>query len=83
MLIQETENEGLMGLMGRRITCYCARYIYTGDLAGVNDTCVKLANPAIVYETGSYDNTEWSDAQKLPNDFYIKLDAIESFGVLK
>ena len=65
--IEEVKDEGFISLIGQRITVFCAIYIYTGDLVGVNDTCIKLENPAIVYETGAFSNKEWKDAQPLPN----------------
>ena len=81
--VEEVENEGLVGLMGQRITLFCLNYIYTGDLVGVNDSYVKLENAAIVYETGELNTKEWTDAQKLPNDLYVQLGMVESFMVLK
>ena len=50
----EVSDEGLEGLIGERVTLLCVNYFYTGDLVGVNDTCVLLENPAIVYETGDW-----------------------------
>ena len=81
--IEEVKDEGFISLIGQRITVFCAIYIYTGDLVGVNDTCIKLENPAIVYETGAFTNKEWKDAQALPNTIYIQTAMVESFGVVK
>ena len=81
--VQEVDGEGLVGLLDKRITLFCVNYIYTGDLAGVNDDFIKLENAAIVYETGSFDKEDWKDAQSMPNDFYIMRSAVESFGILK
>ena len=81
--IENVENEGLMALIGKRVTVFCAVYIYTGDLVGVNETCIKLENAAIVYETGPFGDSKWKDAQSLPNDLYIQTGMIESFGILK
>lgn len=81
--IENVENEGFISLIGQRITVFCAVYIYTGDLVGVNDTCIKLENPAIVYETGAFDSKQWKDAQALPNTMYIQTAMVESFGVVK
>jgi hypothetical protein len=81
--IEENKEEGFMALIGQRITCFCAVYIYTGDLIGVNDTCIKLENPSIVYETGAFNEKAWKDSQALPNAIYIQTGMIESFGVLK
>jgi hypothetical protein len=82
-LVIEEENEGLMKLLGKRVTLFCCRYIYTGELIGVNDTCCLLKDAGIVYDTGELTTKEWSDMQELPNDWYIQLSSIESFGILK
>jgi len=81
--VTEDANEGLMALMGKRATFFCMNYIYTGDLVGVNDTCIKLENPAIVYETGAFTTKDWKDAQALPNSIYLQTSAIEAFGEVK
>lgn len=81
--IQEVEGEGLLALLGQRVTLFCMNYFYTGDLVGVNDDCVLLKDPQIVYETGGFETKTWKDAQKLPNDLYVMKAAIESFGVVK
>jgi hypothetical protein len=79
----EVEGEGLLALMGERVTLFCERYIYTGKLTGVNDTCVLLEDAYIVYDTGSFDNPKWAQAEKLPKDWYVSRGKIESFGLLK
>lgn len=79
----EVENEGFNSLLGETITLFCAVYIYTGKLVGVNSSFLKLENPKIVYETGAFDTKEWKDAQSLPNDLYIQTAMIESFGIVK
>jgi hypothetical protein len=84
VLIESNEGEGLLSLMGKEVTFFCANYIYAGKLVGVNETCVKLENPKIVYETGAFSDKAWKDAQGLPNKFfYIQLSAVESFGECK
>ncbi len=83
-LIEEVNGEGLEKLMGEKVTIFSCRYIYTGKLTGVNDTCILLEDPSIVYETGSFDNKEWADAQKMPNkEWYVQMSSIESFGIMK
>ena len=82
-LVEIQDGEGLEKLMGERVTLFCANFIYTGKLVGVNDTCVLLQDPAIVYETGAFTDKAWKDAQKLPNSWYVQTSAIESFGILK
>ena len=81
-LIEESE-EGLIKLMGERVTLLCCRYIYTGKLVGVNEDCVLLENAGIVYETGEWTSKDWSDYQELPNDVYVVKSAIESYGLMK
>lgn len=83
--VVEVENEGLVALLGQRITVYCSAYIYCGTLDGVNDTCVKLKDAVIVYDTGSFSAKGWVTAEKFPGkgEWYIQLSAIESFGLLK
>jgi hypothetical protein len=83
VIVETKDVLGLEDLMGQRITLFCMNYIYTGKLVGVNTTCVKLADPAIVYETGAFSDKDWKDAQPLPNDLYVSTAAIESFGVVK
>lgn len=82
-IVETVEGEGLEKFLGERITLFCANYIYTGNLSGVNETCVLLTDPAIVYETGAFNEKGWKDAQKLPGDLYVQVSAIESFGKLK
>jgi hypothetical protein len=81
--VQEVEGEGMVGLMGERVTLFCANYIYTGKLVGVNESCVRLDDAAIVYETGPLNDKAWKDAQALPNQVYVMLRNVESFTVLK
>jgi len=81
--VQEVSGEGLEALMGERITLFCLNYIYTGKLVGINTTCVLLEEPAIVYETGPFTDKQWKDAQNLPNQLYVMVGAIESFGKVK
>jgi hypothetical protein len=79
----EVENEGLNSLLGQTVTFFCAVYIYTGKLVGVNADYVKLENPKIVYETGAFNEENWKDAQALPNEFYLMKSMIEGFGIVK
>lgn len=81
--VVEVANEGLISLLGKTVTFFCMNYIYTGKLEGVNDTCVLLTSPKIVYETGAFTTKDWKDAQALPNDLYIQCSSIEAFGEVK
>ena len=83
-IIETDESEGLESLLGETVTLICMSYFYTGKLVGVNDTCVKLKDPYMIYETGAWNKADWEDAQKLPKEFlYVSIPAIESFGVMK
>jgi len=80
--VTEVESEGLIKLMGKRVTFFCLNYIYSGDLVGVNDSCVLLENASIVYETGAFTDAKFKDEQKLNiKEFYLMKSTIESFGV--
>lgn len=81
--IKEVQEEGLLVLIGQNVTLFCSAYIYTGKLIGVNATCVKLSDASIVYDTGALNTKNWQDAQKLPQDWYVQLSSVESFGLLK
>ena len=82
--VAEVEGEGLIALMGERVLLLCANYFYEGKLVGVNDTCVLLEDASIVYETGAWNKKGYGDQQKLPGKaWYVKISAIESFGVGK
>lgn len=78
--VTEVEGEGLTALLNEQVLVFCLNYIYSGKLIGVNDSCILLENPAIVYETGAFNNQQFKDAQKLPFQLYIQNSAIESFG---
>ena len=82
-IITEVEGEGLVKLLGERVTLFCANYIYTGKLEGVNESCVLLTDASVVYETGPFGDKKWKDAQSLPAEWYVQTSAIESFGLLK
>ena len=83
VVVTEVSGEGLESFLGHKITLFCANYIYTGVLVGVNTTCVKLDEAKIVYETGGLTDKSWKDAQSLPTSWYVQTQAIESFGALK
>lgn len=82
--VTEVEGEGFEALLGQNVLIFCANYIYAGKLIGVNDTFVKLEDPKIVYETGAFTATSYKDAQSVGQKFwYVRLEAIESFGLGK
>jgi hypothetical protein len=78
------EEMGFESYLGKDITLWCVNYIYTGKLIGVNNSCVKLEDAMIVYETGAFNESGWKDAQRLPGDcHYVQISLIESFGDTK
>ena len=84
--IADTEVSGFKALLGENVMVFCANYIYTGKLSGVNETCIALSDPRIVYETGPFSEKKFKDAQSLNtpnNEWYIQMSAIESFGPTK
>lgn len=83
-LVQEIENEGFEKLLGETVTLFCLNYFYNGKLVGVNETCVLLQDPKLIYETGKWSDSQWKDAQDMDIDeLYIQKQAIESFGKTK
>ncbi len=78
---KEVEKEGFLSLLGKNVEIFCGVYIYAGKLVGVYDTCVKLANPHLVYETGGFLDKKYKDAQSMGREFhYVASTLIESFG---
>lgn len=75
----EVEGEGLESLIGEKVVLFCLNYIYSGVLSGVNEHDVILSDAYIVYETGPLTNKEFKDAQKLPNDLYVRTSSVESY----
>lgn len=83
-IIEQTENQGMESLLGERVLIMCAGYFYEGKLAGVNEKCVELSDPHIVYETGNFDKKDYADRQKLHTDiWFVSMGLIESFGLSK
>lgn len=82
-LVEVAEDGGLESYMGQRVTLYCCRFFYTGELIGVSDDCVVLKGGGIVYDTGDFKDKEWKNYQKLPHDWCVARQSIESFGIMK
>ena len=81
--VVETNESAFESLLGEQVTLFSLNYIYHGELVGVNDENILLKNPKIVFETGSFNEKGFSDAQSLCTDeFFIQKGTIESFGVL-
>jgi hypothetical protein len=79
--VQEVDGEGLEALLDTNVLIYALSYIYAGKLTGVNTTCILLTDAKIVYETGPFSSSGYTDAQALPGGkIYIMQKNIESFG---
>jgi len=73
--LTEVEREGLLALIGKKVLVMCMNYFYTGELIGVNDTCIKLKDCHQVLETGAHKDAQW-----IGDNWYIQTSSIESFG---
>jgi hypothetical protein len=83
-LVEEVANEGLEKLLGETVTLFCMNYFYNGKLIGVNETCILLGDPKIIYETGKFSDSAWKDIQSMcVDELYIQKQAIEAFAVTK
>ncbi len=82
MIVKETEGEGLVGLLGKRVLLMCSSYFYSGTLVGVNDADVKLEDAAIVYETGPWTEKGFTDEQKVGGVMYVRSSHIEAYKEL-
>ena len=83
-IIEDTESQGLVSLLGEKVVLLCMNYTYAGKLTGVNSDHVELEDAHIVYETGEWSSTKWKDAQKLSmQPTRVMIDKIEAYGVGK
>ncbi len=82
--VEEVDGEGLISLLNKRVLIMSAGYFYEGELEGVNEDFVKLKDPHIVYSTGAWSDSAYSDKQKMhSNEWYVQIALIESFGLSK
>ena len=80
IVVKQVENEGMRALLGKKISVWCNSYIYAGTLVGVNESCIKLEDASVVYETGELTAKGFKDAQTIgKRPLYIQLSAIEAF----
>lgn len=78
----EVVNSGLISLLGQSVLIYCTSFIYYGTLSGVNNDCIELSNPYIVYDTGPHNAKTFTDAQKIQSEtWFVNRAQIESFGL--
>lgn len=57
---------GYIDLLGKLVIVMCDSYIYTGKLTGVDALCIELIEPCIVYETGPWNASKFSNVESLP-----------------
>ena len=82
--VEEIEGEGLFALLGETVTLFCMNYFYNGKLTGVNEDCILIEDPKIIYETGTFTDSKWKDAQSMGiKELYIQKASIESFASTK
>lgn len=82
-IVIEDAQEGFLKLLGEYITVYCESFIYAGNLTGVNEDCILLSNASIVYDVGAHSKKEFELEEKLPGEWYIQKNKVESFGIFK
>ena len=82
-LVETSSENHLESYLGKIITVFACRYIYSGKLVSVDETSICLEEAGIIYETGELTYKTWKDRQALPNKWCIAIGSIESFGLLK
>lgn len=73
----------LQTLLGKKVTLFCLNYIYTGELTSVNDVYVVLKDAKLVFETGSFSDRNWSNAEAFPKPVHVMLRCVEAFMEFK
>jgi hypothetical protein len=82
-IIEANDSMIIESFLGKYVTIFCMRYIYTGKVLKIDAKHLVLGECKIVYETGGFETNTWKDAQSLGvNEWVVALDAIEGFGVL-
>lgn len=75
--------EDLVGHAGKHVVLFCANYIYEGVLNREDHEAVYIDEPAIIYQTGRWDQADWTRSERLPiPTLKIERSAIESSGLL-
>jgi len=78
----EVQGQGLEALLGEQVTVFCLNYIYHGKLIGVNEHDILLEKCYLVYETGSFQDIGFKDAQFVADEWRLRTATIESYGIL-
>ena len=80
----ENTNVVFTSLLNKTVTLFWMNYFYNGVLVEVNDSCITLKSPKIIYETGAFSDTSWKDVQSMAiPKLHVQISAIESFGETK
>ena len=82
-LIEVVESSNFEATLGENVFITCCRFFYAGELTGVNDTCIELTNPEIVYETGHWREKGWKNSEKIAKKVVIMLASIESWLIVE
>ena len=77
----EVQGQGLEALLGEQVIFFCLNYNYYGKLIGVNTDDVLLEKAYVVYETGTFSEKTFKDAQLIANEWRLRTSTIESYGV--
>lgn len=80
--VMEQVSEGFYEpLLGKQVLIFGAVYNWHGKLIAVNDKGVILSNTSLVFETGSFTNKKFTDAQSLPcSEFRVAYGMIQGIG---
>ena len=80
----ETDKHPLDECLGKRVQVWCLNYTYTGNLKSYDERELVLTEPAIVYETGPFNEDGFSDEQETLDEWrVISRSAIESYALVK
>ena len=70
--------------LNKQIVLFCCRYVYTGKLIEEKENSLVLENPHIIYETGDFKDSGFSDCQSLNcKKWSLSKQSIESYGILE
>ena len=78
-LCEDDTQSGLEDMIGETVFLMCSAYFYHGKLEALSATDIELSDAFIVYETGPWSEAGFKDKQKLPNNVFIKLHAVEAY----
>jgi hypothetical protein len=71
---------GVARYLGKKIILKCMNYFYYGTVREVDAFCAVIDDAYAVFETGSFEDTTFKDAQRIGDHFCVTLQSIEAFG---